>query len=152
MSENHDAINKRRRFLQLVGGGTLALPLIGLSACSKETQDAPAAPAGAPSAEDVADDVADEVAEAVESVDAPVAGGDMPKLAEDDPQAKALAYTHDASTVDAGTQPRYQAGQLCRNCALYQGDEGDEWAGCSIFPGKLVNGAGWCSVYAPKVG
>ena len=148
MSDNHDAINRRRRFLQLVGGGTLALPLIGLSACSGEKQEAPAATDSAPPTEDAADAPAD----VMESADPTAAGGDMPQLAEDDPQARALAYTHDASTVDADSQPRYQAGQLCRNCALYQGNEDDEWAGCSIFPGKLVNGAGWCSVYAPKLG
>lgn len=148
MTEEHGAINKRRRFLKLVGGGTLVLPLVGLSACSKETQDAPAASDAAPAT----GEADDKPAEMMESVDAPDASGDMPTLAEDDPQAKALAYTHDATTVDADTQPRYQPGQLCRNCALYQGGEGDEWAGCSIFPGRLVNGAGWCNVYAPKTG
>jgi len=74
----------------------------------------------------------------------------MPKLAEDDPQAKSLAYVHDATTSDSANQPRYKAGQVCANCALYQGKAGDEWAGCSIFPGQLVKGTGWCSVYAPK--
>ena len=147
MTEDHDAINNRRRFLQLIGGGTLLLPLVGLNACSGEKQEAPAATGAAPSDQDAVDEVTD----AVESVDAPDASGDMPTLAEDDPQAKALAYTHDASTVDADTQPRYQPGQLCKNCALYQGSEDDEWAGCSIFPRRLVNGAGWCNVYAPKL-
>ena len=78
------------------------------------------------------------------------ASADMPKLAMDDPQAKALSYVEDATSIDSAKQPRYQAGQACSNCALFQDSNGAEWAGCSIFPGKLVAAAGWCSVYAPK--
>lgn len=81
---------------------------------------------------------------------APEKPSGMPKLAEDDPQAKSLAYVHDASTIDGAKQPRYKAGQACTNCVLYQGKADDEWAGCSIFPGRLVKGTGWCNVYAPK--
>ncbi len=81
---------------------------------------------------------------------APAKPSGMPKLAEDDPQAKSLSYVHDATNVDSAKQPRYKAGQICANCALYQGKAGDEWGGCSIFPGKAVNANGWCSVYAPK--
>jgi len=39
---------------------------------------------------------------------------------------------------------------MCSNCALIQGNDGDEWRPCQIFPGKLVNANGWCSVWAPK--
>lgn len=74
----------------------------------------------------------------------------MPQLSEDDPQAKSLAYVHDATTIDVAKQPRYKAGQVCENCALYQGKAGTEWAACSIFPGKAVKASGWCSVYSPK--
>ena len=28
--------------------------------------------------------------------------------------------------------------------------DGDAWRPCQIFPGKLVNAKGWCSVWAPK--
>ena len=49
-------------------------------------------------------------------------------------------------------QPRYEDGQACVNCALFQGGPGDEWANCSIFPGRQVKATGWCSVYAPKPG
>ncbi|MDH5620575.1 MAG: high-potential iron-sulfur protein [Gammaproteobacteria bacterium] len=31
-----------------------------------------------------------------------------------------------------------------------QGNDGDEWRPCQIFPGKVVNAAGWCSVWAAK--
>ena len=74
----------------------------------------------------------------------------MPKLAEDDPQAKTLSYVHEASSVDSARHPRYKQGQVCANCALYQAKGNEEWGGCSIFPGKLVKASGWCSVYAPK--
>jgi len=75
---------------------------------------------------------------------------DLPQLAEDDPMAKAMKYTHDASTVDPSTRNNPAADQTCANCALVQGADGDAWRPCQIFPGKAVNAAGWCSVWAPK--
>ena len=44
---------------------------------------------------------------------------------------------------------RFEAGQACKNCALYSDTDDAQWGGCSIFPGKLVNADGWCNVYAP---
>ena len=78
------------------------------------------------------------------------AAQDMPKLSEDDPMAQAMKYVHDASTVDAASRPNPAPEQMCSNCALIQGADGDEWRPCQIFPGKLVNTNGWCSVWAPK--
>jgi hypothetical protein len=75
---------------------------------------------------------------------------DLPQLSEDDPMAKAMKYTHDASTVDPSTRNNPAAEQNCANCALIQGADGDEWRPCQIFPGKSVAAAGWCSVWAPK--
>lgn len=75
---------------------------------------------------------------------------DLPHLAEDDPMAKAMKYTHDASTVDAASRTNKAAEQNCANCALIQGNDGDEWRPCQIFPGKAVSANGWCSVWAPK--
>lgn len=74
---------------------------------------------------------------------------DLPKLEESDPMAQSLKYTHDASTVDPASRPNPAEEQTCANCALLQGEEG-EWRPCQIFPGKLVNVNGWCSVWAPK--
>jgi len=71
----------------------------------------------------------------------------LPKLATDDPQAVALQYVEDASTASA---PNYKAGSTCANCALIQGNDGDAWRPCGIFPGKAVAAAGWCSAWAPK--
>ncbi len=77
------------------------------------------------------------------------AASELPRVSEDDPTAKALKYVHDAGTVDAAKRP---SDRYCNNCALYAGTADDEWAGCSIFPGKAVAGRGWCSVWAPKSG
>ena len=75
---------------------------------------------------------------------------DLPQLTEDDPMAQAMKYVHDASTVDAASRPNPAENQLCSNCALIQGEDGVAWRPCQIFPGKLVNANGWCSVWAPK--
>ena len=77
---------------------------------------------------------------------------DLPKLTEDDPAGAALLYVNDAGAVDTSNPlaARFEAGQNCANCAQIQGEDGAEWRPCGIFPGKLVNSAGWCSVWAPK--
>ena len=72
---------------------------------------------------------------------------DLPQLEESDPTAIALKYVHDASSVAESLRP--QTDRFCNNCALYAGNSDDEWAGCSLFPGKAVAGKGWCSVWAP---
>lgn len=74
---------------------------------------------------------------------------DLPRVNEDDPTAKALNYVHDAGAVDSSKRP---AGRYCNNCALYAGTADDDWAGCSIFPGKAVAGMGWCSAWVLKQG
>jgi hypothetical protein len=75
---------------------------------------------------------------------------DLPHVSESDGMAMAMKYTHDASTVDAATRTNPAAEQDCSNCALVQGNDGDEWRPCQIFPGKAVKAKGWCSVWAPK--
>ncbi len=69
------------------------------------------------------------------------------RLEESAPTAKALDYLHNGKAVDAAKRFSYQ---FCNNCALFTGESGDEWAGCSIFPGKGVAGQGWCSVWSAK--
>lgn len=94
---------------------------------------------------------------------APVAGrgilnvahaGELPQVSEDDPTAKALGYVHDASSVDVSKFPKRAgdagASQFCHSCNLYQAAEGAEWGKCSIFPGKLVKGEGWCNAWVAK--
>jgi hypothetical protein len=71
-------------------------------------------------------------------------------VVETDPQAVALGYKADASKVDKAKFPKYAAGQVCTNCALYVGAPTSVAGGCSLFAGKQVAGKGWCSAYAAK--
>lgn len=80
----------------------------------------------------------------------PSFASDLPQLSEDDPMAKSMKYTHDASTVDPASRPNPAETQNCANCALVQGDGSGTWVPCQIFPGKAVNASGWCTVWAPK--
>lgn len=75
---------------------------------------------------------------------------EFPHLTEDDPMAQSMKYTHDASSVDPASRTNPAADQTCANCALVQGNDGDAWRPCQIFPGKAVNANGWCSVWAAK--
>lgn len=61
--------------------------------------------------------------------------------------AMGLGYREDATTVDSSAQARYQAGQQCSNCVLFQGGD-KEWGGCPLFAGKVVKSTGWCSAYS----
>ena len=69
---------------------------------------------------------------------------------EKSPQAAALGYVADATKTDVKKFPKYVAGQVCANCALYQGKATDAAAACPLFAGKLVAGKGWCSAWAKK--
>lgn len=75
------------------------------------------------------------------------AASELPAISEDDPMAKSLNYVHDANDADGAKRV---ADSYCNNCVLYAGTPDDEWAGCSVFPGKAVAGKGWCSVWARK--
>lgn len=169
--ENRDAtVEARRRFIALVGGSALLVPFVGLAGCGgKEEASAPAMTGNSgstsgsgpkqPATEKAAERAAAQEPSAEKSAadaqtGAQEAGGSgaMPKLSEDDPQAKNLAYVHDANDVIASEQPRYKPGQECSNCQLYQGTADAEWAGCPLFAGKRVKGTGWCNAYAPTAG
>ena len=76
--------------------------------------------------------------------------GALQQLDEKDPAAQALGYKHDASKVDKAKFKQYAAGQTCANCQPFQGKPTDEWAPCQIFPGKQVNGKGWCSAWCAE--
>jgi hypothetical protein len=74
----------------------------------------------------------------------------QPMVAENDPAAAGLGYKADATKVDKAKFPKYAAGQVCSNCALYQGAAGSKSGGCPLFAGKQVAGPGWCSAWAKK--
>lgn len=71
-------------------------------------------------------------------------------LSETDSQAIALGYKADAGKVDKIKQPKYAAGQLCANCALYQGAAGSSSGACPLFGSKAVAAKGWCSAWVKK--
>jgi hypothetical protein len=73
-----------------------------------------------------------------------------PMASETDPASKGLGYVADATKTDKVKYPKYAAGQVCSNCALYQGKAADAAGGCPLFAGKQVAGKGWCSAYAKK--
>lgn len=70
---------------------------------------------------------------------APAALASPPLLSEKDPAAKALHFVTDARRAK-GAAP----GADCSNCSVY-GATGADRGTCSLFPGKLVKAAGWCS-------
>ena len=71
-------------------------------------------------------------------------------VVETDPQAAALGYKSDATTIDKTKQTKYAAGQACGNCALFQGAAAAAAGGCPLFAGKQVSSKGWCTAYAKK--
>lgn len=75
---------------------------------------------------------------------------DAPVLAENDPTALALGYKVDAAKVDKTKFPRFQTGQTCANCQLYQGKPGSDKSPCPTYGGKLVYAKGWCNAYVKK--
>ncbi|NBB81910.1 MAG: High potential iron-sulfur protein [Alphaproteobacteria bacterium] len=66
--------------------------------------------------------------------------------------AQQLGYVEDADNVDAEAYPKYEEGQLCSNCQLYQAEPDAEWGPCTIFGNQLVAGPGWCNGYVPAAG
>ncbi len=67
----------------------------------------------------------------------------LPKLPLDNPQAKALGYSEDASTVKHAS---YKPGSSCSNCQFFTAATG----ACSLFAGFSVSPKGWCSAWAKK--
>jgi hypothetical protein len=68
------------------------------------------------------------------------AEGSLPPLDPSDPAAHGRDYTTKSLKSDA----------TCANCSLYEGKPDDAMAGCRLFPGKSVAGAGWCSGWVKK--
>ncbi len=150
MTNPNENSMQRRRFLKLVSTSAVLAPLASLTACSGGEEAPQSAPADAASARPAPTPAATPEPRTPATTPGTEPTGDMPRLEESDPQARSLSYVHDASSVDASKFPRYEEGQICANCALYLDQNGAEWGGCSIFPGKLVNANGWCSVWAPQ--
>jgi len=67
------------------------------------------------------------------------AHADLPALDPNDPAAKGRDYTTKSPKSDA----------YCGNCALYK-DTGGGMGSCTLFTGKSVASAGWCSGWVKK--
>ncbi len=154
----------RREFLLVFGGAALSLPLLG---CAPEEAEPPPTSDNDPRDPGTDNPVppgqtASELGQRPDQVggESPQqAGGqqpaaDMPKLEESDAMAQALGYKHDAGDVNTQQFPSRadpgSADEFCHNCVHYQGPPDQQWAPCTIFPGKLVNADGWCSAWAAK--
>lgn len=161
---------ERRQLLKWMGGSVALLSIGGLTACSDGGSEPAAAPkkpstpaepqaqaksapkppkAATPPAEQAADGMTPQAPEPAPQPSAPAAS-ELPKLAEANPQAQALGYKNDTTTVDAARYPNHAADQACANCALFSGQAGQDWGPCGIFPGNQVNARGWCSAYNRK--
>lgn len=162
---------ERRQLLKWMGGSVAILSVTGLAACSdggSEAGTANAKPQAKPQPEPQpkpkpapqptqAAPAAEPPPEAVVQTPpgsgaqpAAAKPGELPLLAEDNPQAQALGYVSDTSRVDASRYPNHSADQVCANCALFAGQAGQDQGACGIFPGRQVNAQGWCSAYNRK--
>jgi hypothetical protein len=74
-----------------------------------------------------------------------------PHLDVKDPAAMALGYVENASQTDVKKYPSYVNGSTCENCLLLQGNPGESYRPCNLFPGKLVAAAGWCSGWSAEI-
>lgn len=81
---------------------------------------------------------------------APKPGAPAKRVEENERQAQALGYKHDAAKVDKAKFKTFQPGQLCSNCNFFKGKAGDAGGPCDIFSGREVNAKGWCSSWAKK--
>lgn len=129
------------QFLPAVG----ALGLLG--ACGEKPSTPVAAKPAAPAAP--SPPAAAPPAPAVAAAPAPAASGSLPLVDEKEPQAVALSYVNDTTKIDKTKFPKYEAGQQCSNCSLYQGAAAAQGP-CPLFPGKHVASKAWCSAWVKK--
>lgn len=176
--ESHAHPGSRRTFLWILGGAALSLPLLGCTPEEAEPPPTSDNNPGDPGTDNPVprDQAASELGQRPEQVGGQTpdqAGGqqpasgqpasqqaptspstDLPKLEESDAMARALGYKHDASEVDLEQFPSrgqpVKANEFCHNCVHFQAPAQQQWAPCTIFPGKLVNADGWCSAWAAK--
>jgi hypothetical protein len=76
---------------------------------------------------------------------------DPPRLDPNDPAAKTIGYTEDASKVDPKKEALFKPNSHCVNCTFFQTAQAKgENAPCTIFAGRLVVGNGWCRAWSAK--
>lgn len=72
------------------------------------------------------------------------------KLPETDSYAKSMGFKLNAKDVDRQRWTRYQEGQQCSKCQLWDGKPTDAFAPCSFFGDRLTPSAGWCKNFKVK--
>lgn len=78
-------------------------------------------------------------------------GAQAPHLDVKDPAAVAVGYVETTAKVDPKKYPTYTQGANCENCLQLQGAPGAAYRPCTLFPGKLVAVAGWCSAWTAEI-
>jgi len=80
----------------------------------------------------------------------PVNYAQVQRLNQGDPVARSLLYVEDTRKVPADhpLAANHSPENKCANCVHLRGNAGDAWRPCPVFPGRLVNAGGWCSVWA----
>ncbi|HEV7614447.1 MAG TPA: high-potential iron-sulfur protein [Steroidobacteraceae bacterium] len=68
-----------------------------------------------------------------------------------DPAAIAVGYVESVARVDVKKYPEYIQGSNCENCLQLQGNPGNSYRPCSLFPGKVVSVGGWCKAWTPEM-
>jgi hypothetical protein len=81
----------------------------------------------------------------------PSRAAELPHLDVKDPAALKVGYVENAGQVETKKYPAYVKGSNCDNCLLLQGAAGPSYRPCSLFPGKLVSVAGWCSGWTAEI-
>jgi hypothetical protein len=71
------------------------------------------------------------------------------KLVETERSAILMGYKEDATKVDRKKYPKYQLGQTCAGCFLYNGKKGEADALCTAMYRRVVP-TGWCIVNRPR--
>ena len=69
-----------------------------------------------------------------------------PQLLESEPLAVEHGYKLDPSKVDKKKYPKYEEGQICGTCQLYE-EQSKEFGGCALFPGRQVHVKAWCDAW-----
>jgi hypothetical protein len=73
-------------------------------------------------------------------------------VSEGEPQAQALGYVADATRADKARFPKYAPPQHCATCQLFGAPATVANGPCTLFAGRSVASAGWCSAYVAKTG
>jgi len=132
----------RRRFIEI-------MPLAGaalLAACGEKKAAVPEPSAPAPVT--VPAPAPSVAAPAPATAADPAAAAPLDEKSE---KAVGLGYVSDAKNADTTKYKTYVAGQVCSNCALFQGKANDASGPCPLFAGNSVAAKGWCSAYSKKL-